>query len=272
MSESFENELQAPDPDESPLPGQLSNDTETIDYLESYRFIFQEPHWATTTLLMTVCVLSTLIIPYIGLIVVMGYLCEVFDHLQTRQPGYPAFEFGNFGRYLGRGIWPFLASMIIQLLMIGIVIPLAVAVFVIGMYVVPKLGPIPDSFSVLGFIALLCIWLGFNIGMNMVSVPVMLRAAIRQDLAQLFRFDFVRDFLQKTWKELLLSGLFFMFTMHLLLFGGMLLACVGVFFTISLANFASAHLGHQLYDVYLNRGGVPVPRKPPPPDDPPEVS
>ena len=52
------------------------------------------------------------------------------------------------------------------------------------------------------------------------------------------------------------------------------MCCVGVYFAAPLVLLAQFHLWHQLYGLYLERGGTPVPLKPDPyfmPPGSPEV-
>jgi hypothetical protein len=49
--------------------------------------------------------------------------------------------------------------------------------------------------------------------------------------------------------------------MIVLMIGGFMLCCVGAFPAATLALFANAHLLYQLYEVYLFRGGQPIPLK-----------
>ena len=50
---------------------------------------------------------------------------------------------------------------------------------------------------------------------------------------------------------------------------GMLICCIGTIFTAGFVAIAGAHLDWQLYELYLARGGEPIPLKPLPADVPP---
>jgi hypothetical protein len=49
----------------------------------------------------------------------------------------------------------------------------------------------------------------------------------------------------------------------------MLVFCVGIYFAIGLLMFSAYHLDRQVYDLYLARGGEPVPVSPKLRDAPP---
>jgi hypothetical protein len=72
---------------------------------------------------------------------------------------------------------------------------------------------------------------------------------------------FVRDFLSRVWKELLLSLLFLIVTAPLLMLAGLLAFCVGVYAAAVVLMFAQLHFHYQLYELYLQRGGTPIPLK-----------
>ena len=59
--------------------------------------------------------------------------------------------------------------------------------------------------------------------------------------------------------EMILSGIIFFVLAWLLNLAGALACCVGVFVTSGWVLGATMHLGAQLYEVYLSRGGEPVP-------------
>jgi uncharacterized membrane protein YdbT with pleckstrin-like domain len=90
----------------------------------------------------------------------------------------------------------------------------------------------------------------------------MLRAGLMQDFGAAFDFGFVKQFIQNTWKEMILCALFSMVAGMLLVIVGMALLCIGVYFTMSIAILMQAHLAHQLYELHLARGGDAIPLKP----------
>jgi hypothetical protein len=64
------------------------------------------------------------------------------------------------------------------------------------------------------------------------------------------------------WKDVLITAVFMAIASAVLTAAGMIALCVGVFAAGALIHFAWAHLGKQLYQLYLSRGGEPVPMSP----------
>ena len=78
-----------------------------MDYIASISDFFKSPKWMMNLLLGGVCVL----IPIVGPIVVLGWLITGFwarrdENFET----FPDFDFSHFGKYLERGLWPFLVT------------------------------------------------------------------------------------------------------------------------------------------------------------------
>lgn len=232
-----------------------------LQYVEMFSHVFRNPDWITNVLLCGVCFL----IPVVGPIVLLGYRYEVMDHW-NRQPGsdYPNFDFGKFGLYLGRGIWPFLVGLIAGF----ITAPLFFVVYIAFILVVAIAASIGPDVAVIGFVlGLLVLMLGFIFSfalIGLISVPMELLAGIRKDLGASFDFSFIKDFVRLTWKEILLGFVFLSFANVALVFVGMLVFCIGMYFALAIALMAQTHFEHQLYLLYLRRGGRPIPT----PDNP----
>lgn len=227
-----------------------------LQYGEMFSHIFRNPDWFTNVLLCGICFL----IPIVGPIVLLGYRYEVMDHW-NRYPnsGYPNFDFGKFGDYLSRGIWPFLVGFITGL----IVMPLVLVVyfgFVLIVGISASIGPeVAVIGLVLGFLFLM-VGIIFSLAVvGIITVPMEIVAGIRRDLGASFDFGFIKDFIRLTWKETLLGFVFLYFANIALFFVGMLLFCIGVYFTLAITLMAQTHFEHQLYLLYLRRGGRPIP-------------
>jgi hypothetical protein len=88
---------------------------------------------------------------------------------------------------------------------------------------------------------------------------MLLRSGLAQDFAEGFNLDFLKSFLARVWKELLLGSLFLAMTGILAVLVGAAVFCVGVYFAASLLMLAQAHIWYQIYQIYLARGGKPIP-------------
>ena len=232
-----------------------------MEYGRMVSYVFENPKWFVNLLLMGVCQL----IPIVGPLVVMGYQFEIVEALH-RDPRrrYPDFDFGRFGDYLLRGVWPFLVALVAAVVMVPIVIGLMFAVLCgFGMAVSgggnQNLGP---SLGILIPLAIVA-YVAFILGLQLVMIPLVLRAGLAQDFGAAFDFSFFKRFLATTWKECVV-GMLFMFVVGLgAAFVGILLCFVGIYLTMGVVMLAQAHFYSQVYELYLDRGGEPIPLKPP---------
>ena len=66
-------------------------------YLRAYRFPFDSPHWLANVGYVNLCVLSTLVVPMIGQMLALGYLCTVMEalHRQGDDRSYPNFRWDD---------------------------------------------------------------------------------------------------------------------------------------------------------------------------------
>lgn len=234
-----------------------------MNYTASVSDFFKSPKWMMNLLLGGVCVL----IPIVGPMVVMGWLITGFWARQDENCAtFPDFDFSNFGKYLERGLWPFLVVFVVSIAFSIVMVPLTWVLMIPAMLVGGlSSGDHANTSSCLGFIAMILMMLFFAVmifAMMLVLVPLKIRASLTQDFAKSFDVGFVKQFLALTWKEIVLSSLFVMITGVLFVCLGMIVLCVGMYFALVLVYFSWTHLNKQLYTLYLSRGGEPVPLSP----------
>jgi hypothetical protein len=134
-----------------------------------------------------------------------------------------------------------------------------------------------QGFPIIMFGLMFISYLVIVVGFNLLLVPMMLRATITQDFGSAFNPGFVKSFLSRTWKDLLVTVLY-MFGVSLCLMVLAVITCyIGAIFAAPVVIFSWHHLQKQLYQLYLVRGGEPVPLSPtlqnqPPPLPPPIFS
>ena len=231
-----------------------------MNYTASVSDYFKSPKWMMNTLLAGVCVF----IPFIGAIIIKGWLITGFWGRDDERPEmFPDFDFNNFGKYLERGLWPFLVSLVS-----GMVIAVAACVIIVPITMILGLLTPNDHSSVSGcagallFIILMVFYVVLIVGMMVVLTPLILRASLTQEFGAAFNFPFIKRFISLTWKETILASLF-AFAASLVLAGvGMIIFCIGMYFSLVPAYFCVVHLQKQLYRLYLSRGGEPVPVSP----------
>jgi hypothetical protein len=232
-----------------------------MNYPASVSDFFKSPKWMMNLLLAGVCVF----IPFVGPIVIKGWLITGFWGRDDDRPEtFPDFDFSNFGKYLERGIWPFLAMMVSSMAL-GMVLGILVAPFaIICSFASAGSGQDSGCVAAVMMVLMLFVYLVAILAMMFVLTPVILRACMTQDFAQSFNFAWVKKFATVMWKEILLSVL--------LLCVGALVLCIGMYFASVPVYFCWLHLDKQLYQLFVSRGGEPVPLSPKLRDLPPAAS
>jgi hypothetical protein len=240
-----------------------------MNYMAAISDFFKSPKWMMNLLLGGVCCL----IPVVGPLVLMGWLITGFWAREDQRPEtFPDFDFNLFGKYLERGVWPFLVTLVVSF---GLVF--VMSFLIVPLTLVPSLlfaggdrhasgaaGAIVGLFVVVFYAVMI-------LAMMFVLTPLKLRASIVQDFAKSFDFAFVKNFVAATWMEIVLSSLFLLATSTVLACLGLLAFCIGIYLVMVPIYFAWAHLLKQLYALYLQRGGEPVPLSPKLRDLPPPM-
>jgi len=230
----------------------------SMRHWQAYRFAFSSPNWLSNLLMGGLCQF----IPVVGPIVWLGYTYEVIVALHQRpQEPYPDFDFGEFSRYLVRGIWPFLAQLIV-----GFVLAPVILFFMYGPLVIALIatGGGKGAEEVV-LIALGGGWL-FGIALSflfaaLISTPIQLRAGMTEDLGQALSWSFIRDFAGRVGRESVVAMVFLTVSAVCVMLGGYLLCLVGALPAMALVMLASQHLEYQLLHLYIHRGGAPLPVK-----------
>lgn len=201
-------------------------------------------------------------IPIVGPLVLMGYLYIVIEAKHRHGDAqFPDFDFDRLGGYLVRGVWPFLAAIVASLPLILLIVPAFVVIAFLPVVSRQNGEPPVAAIALVISAALLLMLLSF--AWQFVTMPIVLRAGLSQDFGTAFSLEFVRDFLRRVWKEWALSVLFLLITAPLVILAGVLLLCIGIYAAAVLLTFAQCHIQYQLYELYLQRGGTPIPLKEP---------
>lgn len=236
------------------------DDKRKLDMQRAFRYMFDDPNWFVNLLLVLVCMM----IPVIGPIVFFGYQFELIEALLDRPKDlYPKLDFGRFVDYLKRGVWPFLAALIGQL----VITPLTL-LFVLPMICLFPLaggllkGGDTEALGVVCMIAAVVLIVVGSIAVNIIAMcivtPMMLGAGLAQEIGPAIDFAYIKGFISRTWKEMAAAYLWLMLITLVLMPLGMLVFCVGHMFVAAWAWMAMAHVDYQLYALYLDRGGAPI--------------
>ena len=228
-----------------------------MEYFGAYRFLFESPKWATLLLIGVVCQF----VPIVGQFVLMGYLYWVIEAKLRHGPDqFPEFDFNQLGVYLVRGVWPFLVSLVAAIPLFVLMIP-AFVVFVLSGAAIDQRGGGPPWFFIGLIFTGILVFILLSLALHILALPMILRAGLSQDFGSAFSMEFVRDFLGRVWKELLLAMLFLIVSAPFLMLGGFILLFVGIYPAAVLLVFTQQHFQYQLYQLYLKRGGTPIPLK-----------
>jgi hypothetical protein len=153
-----------------------------------------------------------------------------------------------------RGLWPFLVGLVCGL---GMSVVIGVLFGIAGIAGAVAGDDIGALVSGLALLATAVIATVFVIAIQ----PMLLRAALTLDFGQAFQMEWNKDFLRKTWLEMLLGFLFLWVASMVLAPIGLLACCVGIFLVGPTLLLAKANLLYQVYATYLSRGGTPIPIK-----------
>ena len=142
----------------------------SLDYMRAYNYIFENPNWVTTILLLGLCCVG-MMIPILGIVVqlfILGYQFETIDLLmKSHGRQYPDFDFGRLGEYLARGLWPFLINLIASFVLLPVIYLgfgiIALIVMGISSAAGDTLGPILGiGLGVVGGVAFIAAAFAFN--------------------------------------------------------------------------------------------------------------
>ena len=236
----------------------------------AYRYVFSGPKWGMNLLLWSVCAL----IPIIGPIVLQGFGTEVMALLVTgRREQCPEFTFDRFSQYLSKGVMPFLVGLVVGLVTMGVAMA---AMSVIGFAVVGTVfallaAKVSDQMMMCVMIPVGCLgcvgYTAMLLTASLVATPFTLRALLTQDFTSSLDIAFARDFLRRTWgpvlvKNLIIVGHFVI--IMILAYGTLGLGFVLIYPAVAVIMALQWYFLAELYEIYLQRGGTPIPLKEPP--------
>jgi hypothetical protein len=237
-----------------PPPGQ-------IEYVRAWTFVFDSPQWAMNLLFAVIAML----IPVIGPMLLNGYQFEIVESLhRSNGRKFPDFDFGRFADYLVRGLWVFLVTLVASLVIVPILMVLVgVGVGILSFAAASGGEEAAAVVFAIGVPLLMLMLVLLSAPLGLVLIPMMIRAGLMQDFGGAFNFDWIKSFIAKTWKEIVLGTLFLSATGMLVTLAGLALCFVGVYPAAALAYLAQAYMNYQYYELFLQRGGEPIPLKEP---------
>jgi Protein of unknown function (DUF4013) len=224
-----------------------------MNYNASVSDFFKSAKWTNNMLLGAVLML----IPIVGQMALSGWHITCFwarGH-EDDPAKMPPFDFQFFGKYLERGLWPFVVNMVTSLIIfsiVGIMILVFFAMFGLfgggnellrgGGFTIMILGVF--CFQILSFLIY-----------NTLMTPLIISASITQDFKAAFDFRFIKKFISLVWKEMLVSMLFMLGLGICAAIVAIMTCSIGIYFVMPLIIYSWHHLQKQLYLQYLLRGG-----------------
>ncbi len=239
----------------------------TVSVIGSFRAVFNEPNAWPLLLWFVLLILATGFIPILPHIVLLGYAAYLAEGM-IRTPDAPrhTFDFEYLSKYLGRGVWGFLAAFVVGLIMAIPVGILMVLIYLGGVLLVVAASNGGDELAVaaavvvttIGFLLIVVL----NVMLQLVSNLVSSRAGMAGSFGAGFDLAWIRDFLSRVGMKLFfgLIGLTLLSIPINLL--GVLACFVGVYFTAALTIYAMIHYAVSIYRLYLAQGGTPIAMKP----------
>lgn len=240
-----------------------------MKYQASIREFFLVPKWKNNLLLGALAML----IPAVGPIVLSGWLitCLWARGNNDDPAGHPPFDFQDFVKYLMRGLWPFLVAMVASLVMVPLMMVVMVPLMLASGAVGSHHSGAAEGVAVAMIALMVILQLVMTVGIQVLVVPLSIRATLTQDFAPAFNLGFLKSFLRRVWPELLMSMLFMLGVGLAMLVLTVITCYIGGLLASPVMLYAWHHLQKQLYQLYLSRGGEAVPASPKLNDLPPPL-
>lgn len=201
-----------------------------------------------TVLGLSVCML----IPFVGPLVALGYIFRRFGRERQNHP-VEDFDFNQFGEYLKIGLWPFLTTMVLSVILVP-----AIFIAMLPIMIGPTIDPENEGliFAMIG-IGILAYFAAILLYM-LFAFPVMLRSGLMMDFKAGFSWAFISSFIKKVGWSLILWYVLLVIIIIPLSLIGYLALIVGAYVVMVWAQVAMMSLLFQHYDLYLERGGKPI--------------
>jgi len=241
-----------------------------VKYIASIQDFFLSPRWFTNLLLAGICTL----IPVVGPMVVLGWLVGGFWGRDAYDAAtFPDFDFSKFVKYLERGLWPMLVVLVASVVFMPLTW-IACVVPIMGVSILAE-GHHHSNAAAVMLVLLVVIVIVAAIVLSLLIMlvlkPLMLRATLTQNFAPAFDLRWAGRFLKRTWLECILAAIFLWVASIVLSLAGFLALCIGIYFVAGPIYFGMVHLDRQIYFLFLERGGDPVPASPKLRDEPPPI-
>lgn len=230
-----------------------------ISVIDAMKFPFQGEAWMTNLFFAFIFQL----IPILGQIALLGWHAEIMHRLRRGdEKPVPKLDFGDMMHYFSKGVPAFIGALIIGLpfgMIMGVVMGVGGVVAGAVTAAMRIRGPeVIFAIYGLGFVAFLFI----SPLMAIASNAVVTRAEYTEDGSKALEFGKLWDYAQKTWGLSIMGWIGTQFFGSFIVMAGLLICFVGLYPAVVAITLARVHMRWQIYEVYLSRGGEPIPTKP----------
>ena len=242
---------------EAPPPREGGARTD-LSAIEALKFPFQGDSWMSNLFIAFVFQM----IPILGQIALLGWHAEIMHRLHRGDPQpVPKLDFSDMMHYFSKGVPAFLGGLVIGLpfgMLIGMV--MGVGGVVVGAVAASMRVRGPEViFAVYGLAGL--VMLVMSPIMAIAGNAVTTRAEYTEDGGKALEFGKLWDYAGKTWMLSIVGWLGTSFFGSFVIFAGMLVCFIGIYPAVVAVTLARVHMRWQIYEVYLSRGGEPIPMK-----------
>lgn len=221
----------------------------SVDYFEAYGKVFENQNWFVNILIVGI----GNFIPIIGPMVLAGFGATIVNEKSTGQTNsYPDFNLNKFGEYLIRGFWIFLVVLVAALCIAPVA---AIAAMVMG--ALQASGN--NALALLGFLIYFVAMIGINILTGLAIIPLFLRAGLMSSFSEAFDLAWLKDFISKMWVEQIIGAILLAVISWIVMLVGLIALCIGMIPAAGVVMIAYCNFVTQLYQVYIGRGGQPIP-------------
>ena len=218
-----------------------------IDYLRGLHELKADPKMTEKLLVGSLLVLSTMIIPIVGQLALLGWQALIMRRVATHQQGLPRLDFDTdyLGKLVGFGFKGFLARMLWT-------IPLILLFVLFGCGYAGLVAAASSSRDLAEFLPFcMC-------GAQLIFMPIVflamlpaavagMRAELADDLKEGTNFKEVLNFTKVMLRPLLIGTIVISVVGAMLTFVGMLACGLGIFPAVVAMSVAQAHMMGQIY-------------------------
>ena len=222
-----------------------------MQYGKPYTYFINKPGGSTNLLYGSLLILSSMVIPVLGQVVLLGYQAEAAEDLKDDPEieAHPDFDWNKLVPYLSRGVWPFLMQFLGSLIVAGLIF-LAMGIGFAAGYATQE--------PAVGVVVGVVLYIPLLIVGSMLLWPLTLHAQLSKGFYFGPAVRFTTQIVKRTGGQLFMAMLVHLLISIPLSILGLLLCLVGLFPAAMIQFMAQEHYMIQIYRIYLDEGGEPI--------------